>query len=251
MSKESGKVQTTTTSDNAPWSQAQPYITNLMTRAKELSQRPSSQLVGPLSGDTQTAMGMTRNRAIQGSPLMGDANNLARNTLQGDFLSPDSNPYLAQYFQRGMEQMSPSINATFGGAGRTGSNAHATALGRGAADLATGIYGGAYDSERGRQMQGLAMAPTMAANDYADINALYGMGQMTDNRAQQMADSDWTLLNRYASALGGGYGSSGTSTQTQPTFSNPLGGAMGGAMMGSMLGPWGTAGGAILGGLFG
>lgn len=258
MSKSSGKTQTTTqTSDSAPWAGVQPFITDALGRGQQFMNRNPALNVSPFSPQSEQAMRLTEMRALNGSPVMNAGRGLAANTLEGDFLSPDSNPYLPYFLKRGMEGITPSINATFGGAGRTGSDAHATALGRSAGDFAGQLYGGAYDAERGRQMQTLGLAPQIAGQDYADINALMGVGQQVEGRANALNQAPWDNLMKYASLINGGYGTSGTSTTSQPLTSNPLGGALGGAMMGgalsgatgplAALGPWGVAGGGILG----
>ena len=87
-------------------------------------------------------------------------------TAQGQFVG--QNPFLNQAFNQAAGQVTdqfrnavqPGINQSFGGAGRTGSFAHAAAQGQAAKGLgnslqglASNIYGGGYEAERGRQQQ--------------------------------------------------------------------------------------------------
>lgn len=263
MSKSSGRTQTQTATsqqNQAPWGPAQSYLTDIMARGSQYANKSPNQLVSPFSPQSQQAMALTEQRALRGSPVMSEANRFTQSNLRGDYLNPDSNPYLPYYMKRGMQGIMPGINATFGAGGRTGSGAHAMALGQGAGDLAAQLYGGAYEADRGRQMQSMLFAPQLAANDYQDINALLGVGGNVESRAQQLMDSPYNQLSRYAGLVGNGFGStgSGTSSTSIPMTSNPLAGALGGAMaggqlgstlggVGSAFGPWGAAAGGILG----
>lgn len=99
-----------------------------------------------------------------------------------------------------------------------------------------------------------------------DANALMQYGGVLQN--QQQNEDQWAYQNNYLnpqqwpirglnaleSAVSGiPYGN--TSTTSQQNYSNPMSGALGGAAtgaaMGSMFGPWGTAIGAVGGGLMG
>jgi hypothetical protein len=119
-------------------------------------------------------------RNYDGSPVLNNAIGLANQTLQGAYLN--GNPYLDRMYQRGAEGMTsgyltgamPHLESRFGGAGRTGSGAYMNALGRsqdalsgGLGDMATSLYGGAYDTERDRQMQAMGMAPGLAKAELA------------------------------------------------------------------------------------
>jgi len=149
----------------------------------------------PFSSQTEQALGMAENRAIGGSPVEqgmqdyvtqtmqnpgggqtqdylnsimgqpsayfggefgGPGGQQMNQTLQGDFLN--SNPYLDQTYQNAAEAMMPNINATFGGAGRTGSGTHGMSLGKGLGQLGADLYGGNYQQERARQMQAMGLA---------------------------------------------------------------------------------------------
>src|SRR3546814_16227046 len=77
-----------------------------------------------------------------------------------------------------------------GGAGALGSGAFASARNRAEDTLARNLSGAAtqaayqnYGDERSRQMQGLALAPTMAAAGYAGAARLGQVGSMADPRS--------------------------------------------------------------------
>lgn len=86
-------------------------------------------------------------------------------------LSGTTNPLVSQMFQQAsgdlaeqfQESTMPGINATFGGAGRTGSGAHQGTVGNAAGELADAqaglaaqMFGGAAESALNRQQQGLS-----------------------------------------------------------------------------------------------
>lgn len=106
------------------------------------------------------------NTAFYADPLNPYAQQSLASTSQGGYLG--SNPYLDDVYNVASNRMTesfneatmPSIAAQFGGAGRTGSEAHASAAGRASAELAEGlqglagdIYAPAYEAERNRMIQ--------------------------------------------------------------------------------------------------
>jgi hypothetical protein len=165
-------------------------------------------------------------------------------------------------------------------------------------NLANTIYGGAYENERNRGLSydqqqlgigaqgyeserdrmaqdieqqrarqfGVAgLAPSLANQDYIDLQQLQGVGGQVEDLAGRLMEDQaarWDFsqnapqinLDNYIARITGGY-PGGTTNQTTPTYRNRTAGAAGGAMqgatMGSYFGPWGTAVGAIAGGLLG
>ena len=90
---------------------------------------------------------------------LGEAtNDYDRSVLAGDFLSPDSNPWISEYAdvirQQGMETLVPQAKAAAAGARRYGSGAFAQQENEAYADInddITGLYYSNYENERGRQ----------------------------------------------------------------------------------------------------
>ena len=161
--------------------------------------------------------------SIAGGPATSDQ---LEQTAAGDYLG--SNPYLDQTYDRAAGRLGhnfsqyalPGLNATFGGAGRTGSPAHERAFGnanrqfgQGLADLGAGIYGPAYESERNRQFsagsQQAGFTDQERARQYDFTNAergrVFGATQAAEDRrlTGSLSDAD----RRASSALGlGGLG---------------------------------------------
>jgi len=264
---------TTTISKSEPPAFVQPWSEQLMSRGASLSQTPytpyEGQKLADVSPETMYGLQATANRAIQGSPLMNatQANQLA--TVQGDFMSPDSNPYLQANVNRALGDVQSRVNSQFGGT-NFGTTAHQETLARALGDQANQMYGANYANERTNQMRAAMFAPQLAQTDYADAQALLGVGDARRALSQEQLNqqlADWTeaqqdpykKLDTLASTIAtasGGYANS-TGSAPNPYQTSPVAGMIGGGMagygLGSMLGsqyaPYGAAGGALLGGL--
>ena len=131
-------------------------------------------------------------------------------------------------------------------------------------DLASQIYGGAYQQERARQLQAAQLAPQMAQQDYADIAKLAEVGRSREGlqeaaladamqRFQFEQQKPYTKLREYLASIG-----APTSQQTvsqEPISRNLAGGLLSGAVLGAGLGKdvgfnplYGAIGGGLLGG---
>lgn len=280
----SGGGQQVVTQNNAPWGPQGTGLQEVFGEAKKLYQGggpqyfPESTVAG-FSPETEQALQMTQRRATQGSDVTRAAQGQNQATLRGDYLN--ANPYLDSTYNRAAgavtrafkEATVPGINATFTQSGRLdGGNARQMAfdqasdrLGRTLTDLGTEIYGGNYAQERLNQQRAMALAPSLAAQDYQDIGQLAAAGGQREELAQaQLADrvgrfnfeqqAPANNLAQYLAFISGNYG--GTQTTTQPIYRNTLASSLGGGLAGgqvaSMFGgqyaPYGAALG-LLGGL--
>jgi hypothetical protein len=240
-----------------------PYVQYGLSEAQRLYQTPNvpqyypgQTYIGP-SQQTQTALEAAQTRATMGNPLVPAAQQQLLGTIQGNFLG--ANPYLEAAMQpafgaaqRQYEGATNQALSNFSRAGRYGSGAMQGALTNIGGEFARALTGTAgqigyanYGDERTRQMMATQMAPSMAAQDYADIQRLANVGQQTE-AYQEMALQD--AINRYnfaqqapyaklQSFLSGAYGAPSGMQQVTPVYRNPIGGALGGALAGSQLGP--------------
>ena len=280
-----------------------PYVQYGLSEAQRLYQTPNvpqyypgQTYIGP-SQQTQTALEAAQTRATMGNPLVPAAQQQLLGTIQGNFLGgprlvtdpatgqvttvAGGNPYLEaallpgfQAAQRQYEGATNTALSNFSRAGRYGSGAMQGALTNIGGEFARALTGQAgqlgfanYADERARQMAAIGAAPSLAAQDYADIQRLANVGQQTE-AYQEMALQD--AINRYnfaqqapytklQSFLSGAYGAPSGMQQTTPVYRNPLAGAVGGALTGAALGGTGSGsmfspqqgalGGALLGGL--
>ena len=230
---------------NSPWSGQQPFLTDVFDKAKSLygqqvaqPQFPNSTVV-PFSNQTESALGMIENRATQGNAAQQGANTKLAATLQGDYLSA-GNPYFSQMADRVRSEVLPNINAGFNAAGRTGSGLAARAAGLGVGDAIGALAFKNYGDERTKQIQAAGLAPSVAAADYQDAQALQGVGSAREGMAGQQLQEQINryyypmqnqadALQRYAGTVAGGSFGSNVS-QTSPLYSNTAGNALGSAL---------------------
>jgi hypothetical protein len=224
MGSSGGGTQTT---EPPKWQR--PYIQRGLEEAENQYQRDVQQF-SPYQGYTDMALHGIVDQA-RNNPLAGNAASLANQTLTGGFLG--SNPYLDQTFNQAALATQNQLASQFAGSGRN-IDASQGLRSQQLNDLATQIYGGAYDAERNRQQQVLGMTPMLQQAQYGDLDRLLGVGQMGS-----------TALDQYLGRVNGPMGSSVKTTGG----GNALSGAAGGAMMGSMFGPWGALIGGGLGAL--
>jgi hypothetical protein len=256
----------TTTNTSGPPSWLQPYYNQALTGAQQqYNQGPAKyydgQTVIPFSDQTNQGLSMIQNRATNGSPLTGSASGYANDVLQGKYMG-QNNQYLNQTFNTAADQVQNRIQSQFAGSGRNidaGRNIAAQEMG----NLATNIYGGAYESERNRQQQVLPMSGQLANQEYADADRLLGVGGLHEDLAGRQAEdaaARWDFnqnapgvnLDQYLARIQGSPGS--TSSTTSPVYRNQGAGALGGALAGYGLGSqygyggWGALAGGLLGG---
>jgi hypothetical protein len=212
MSKGGGKSQTVTT-NNAPWAQAQPHWQNIFGQAQALSQQPA------YSQGTQGLQNSIISASQQPNALAQQAQGELSKTLGGGY----ADPYARGVLDDVMGMARSKINSQFGG-DNFGNSAHQEWLGRGITSAALPFASQMYGDERNRQMQAAQMAPGVGNMDLSRL----GFGLNTSMMADQGA---WNQLKNYGSLLQGAGG--GTSTQTQPLNSDPLGQLLGYGLAGA------------------
>ena len=185
--------------------------------------------VAGFSPEQQMAMNLQTNRALSGSPLQRQGQDLALNTLQGNFLNANTNPY----FQRAVvDPVTDRVQCTFSQAGRLGSAYNQNALTNDLSD----VYYKNYENERSRQNAMLSNVPALANQDYTDYSNLAKVGQVRQQQAQRdiLANMDRfnflqsapaQNLNQFLGQVGtaaGNYGSKSSPYQYNP-FNQALG----------------------------
>lgn len=190
------------------------------------------------------------------------------------------NPYSSALLNDAVGQAGAQIDSGFSGAGRYGSGAHENAKADSIADLNNQFLSHAYDQQMqaaqqagqlyntgiGQQVVAGQTAQQLANQAYTDAAALSEAGGVLDDYQQQLINADidrynydaqkaLTALSNYNQLIQGNYGGTTTSMGQQGGGSK-LGGALGGAMTGAAIGSqimpgWGTAIGAVGGGLLG
>jgi hypothetical protein len=213
-------------SSSAPPAFQQPYLQDVMGQAATQYQQGVGQgvfggdRVVPLSGQTQQALGLQEQRALAGSPLLKQAQTNAMGSLSGQI-----NPALQGMISQAQQQIRPGIDAQFASAGKGGygSGLHANAMASAGTDAATRLAYQDYNNA-------MQMAPGLAQQDYADIGQLASVGQVYEGQQgaqiqaqmqkfNEQQQSPINALQRYAALVSGG-NVGGTTTSTQPIFSN-------------------------------
>lgn len=263
---------TTTVQKADPWAGAQPYITDYLKTGQQVTSRPfefyNGDTIAGFSPEQELGFNLTTQRALSGSPTLNAANNSITDTLNGNYLSPDSNPYFKGTVDQAMGDVQSRVNSQFNNS-NFGGSAHQEVMSRSLGNVANDMYSNNYQNERSRQLQASTQAPSLAGADYMDAAQLQGVGAQRQGLAQsymndakstfdQAANFPYTQLNRYADVVraGQGVGGTTTSTGTQQQASNPITGAVGGGLAGygiasqlGMANPWLGAGLGAIGGL--
>lgn len=264
-----------------PADEVKPYLAPYLNQASQVANQPyetyQGQRIANLTPEQYMGAGLTSAQALNGFQGQNDAFSNYAATMRGDFMNPDSNPWLAANAQKAMGDITnayrsgtkPQTDAAASRAGAFGGSAwqqmvgnNERTLGDSLGNAANQFYGQNYMNERNNQMQGLGMLPQMQNVGYTDAAKLMGVG---DNFRQYQQDllntnySDWQEAQNYptrqldimGNALRATMGAGGSTTTSQSGGykPSPFAGALGGGMAGYAMG--GLPGAAIggLGGL--
>jgi hypothetical protein len=180
----------------------------------------------------------------QTSPLTQGAQLQQANTINGNYLSPSTNPALRSYYDAAADALTqqykfatdPSILAKGAQTGTLVSSPMVQAnqlarynLGQNLANLGAGIYEPAYQAERGLQQSASQNTPSLVESQYIPANHLGALGQGMQSQAQNVLNTaqqnltqlglwPYQALGMYGSALGPAAGP-GSSTHSFGTGS--------------------------------
>lgn len=197
-----GGKSETTTSNSAPWAEAQPYLKSGLADAQKLysqgigGQTFTGSSVVPMSKQTTEANRNTEwlaNNAF--APLQNNFRTVAAATQDGglndlqrlsvDRLKPMANgemmagnPYVEDMIAKNARTMGDAINLQASGAGRTGSGANQQVLAREIGDMASGARFNNYNTERGYMQD--AISSLFSAGQQQRQN-IYGAGDAMAN----------------------------------------------------------------------
>lgn len=213
---------TSTTLQNIP-DELKPLATAYTNKAINLSNQQWAPYTGQRNADlnqTQNlGIGMVQDRALNGSQTMNNAEGNLNQMMYGG-----ANPYLDSMYNQAAGNVANSVNSNFSLGGRYGSGAHTGALTQGLGNMATSLYGGAYENDQNRRLQAIGMAPTFGNAAYNDASQLLNVGQMQQDQAQnnldfgnQQATDYYNKSYKDLAAMSGVFGSNlgGSSTTTQ------------------------------------
>lgn len=219
--KGGGGGGTQTTTQSIP-DELKPLAAAYTQQAMSLSQRPyqayTGQRFADLNPTQQQALGMIEQRAGNGGLMQGAESALSQ-AMQGG-----SNPYLDAMVNRAQQNVMGQAAQAGARSGSFGNSGIQEAAAREMGNVATQMYGQAYESDAGRRLQAISMAPAINQAGYMGAQQLMNAGQIRQDQAQQGMDFRYqqfqeqqNLPYKNLAAMSGVFGSNlgGTSTTTQ------------------------------------
>lgn len=196
---------TSTTSTEIP-----SFLQGPLGNAVQMAGSEASVLRNDPNSLTRTRDGLSSlfDRGQGGSPLVAGAQDLTQRTIGGDFLSPDSNPFLQQTFDRAADLTRGRLDSEFSGAGRN-LGASRPARSEELQTLSSNIFGGNFQRERDRQVNAVNQSLPLAQNDFTDIQAMLEAGGFGTDQ----------FIDRLAAIIPN---AGGTTRSTQPVFRTGL-----------------------------
>lgn len=215
---------TSTTTQNIP-DELKPLATAYTNKAIGLSQQGYQpyldQRYADMNGAQLGGLQMTMDRAFGGDQtgVMGNATGALNNIL-----GSDGNPYLDSMVDRAMGSVRSNFNTAAVNSGSYGNSGLAEQYQRNLGDVATQMYGGAYDADQSRKLQAMPIAQQFGNQPYADAEQLMKAGGELQDQTQKYNDYGYqnyldqqALPYKQLSAMSGVFGSNlgGSSTTTQ------------------------------------
>jgi hypothetical protein len=165
-------------------------------------------------------IGMIQDRALNGSQTMNNAESSLNQMIGGQ-----TNPYLDAMVNKAQGNVLGNANAAAARSGSFGNSGIAQQAAKQMGDVATSMYGGQYQFDKGQQMQAIGMAPTFGNAAYQDAQQLLGAGQRMQDQQQQGLDHQYgqfqeasnlpyKQLSAMSGVFGSGLGSNSTTTQS-------------------------------------
>ena len=180
-----------------------PLLTNVANLSNDIYaqdwQGYGGQRYADLNGTQKQALQMTSDRAMNGSPIMDAANSSLTGMLQGG----QTNPYLDQMVGRAQQSVvdsynlsaKPQMEAAMVGSGSFGNSGLQQMQQKSQSDLqdnlgnvATQMYGNAYNTNQANQLQALGMAQSYGNQAYTDASQLLRAGDTMQDQSQNNLD---------------------------------------------------------------
>lgn len=164
-------------------------LANLYTQqAQELASTPwqaySGQRFADLNGTQSLGIGMIQDRALNGSQTMNNAESNLNKFIEGG----NTNPYLDQMVQKAQDSVKSNFNTSAVNSGSFGNSGLQQQYAAGLTDVATKMYGDAYNTDQANRMQAIGMAPTFGNAAYQDAGQLLNAGNMQQQQVQNNLD---------------------------------------------------------------
>lgn len=237
-----------------------------LSRANALSSGPYQSFgnrVSPLDQYQVQGMDMAVGQANAANPVGANAVQEVGRTVGGEYLN--ANPYLDDMYNRAARAVTdqyqfatkPGLDAAAIRAGAFGDNSgyqqfdamQRYNLGENLGNLATDIYGGNYQLERNRMLQGAQMFPSVYQGAVAPSQSVMGVGDVYRDYSQALLNQsyedfeakrlhNYRMLDVLGNAIGVAMGGGGSTVTTQPSYyrPNPTANALGAGLLGYGMG---------------
>lgn len=164
-------------------------LANLYTQqATQLANTPwqayGGQRYADLNNTQQAGIGMVQDRALNGSATMDNAESNLNKFIQGG----NTNPYLDSMVQKAQDSVKSNFNTSAVNSGSFGNSGLQQQYAAGLTDVATQMYGNAYNTDQANRMQAIGMAPTFGNAAYQDAGQLLNAGNLQQQQAQNNLD---------------------------------------------------------------
>lgn len=211
---------TSTTVQSIP-SELKPLATAYTNKAIDLSNQSyqpyTGQRYADLNGTQNAGIGMVQNRALNGDATMNNAEGNLNQMMNGG----NTNPYLDQMVSQAQNQVKNNFMNSAINSGSFGNSGLQQQYGMGLANIATNMYGNAYNTDQANRLSAINMAPTFGNQAYNDASQLMKAGQVQQDQSQNNLDYKYgqyqdqqNLPYKQLAAMSGVFGSNlgGTST---------------------------------------
>lgn len=174
-----------------------------------------------LNSTQQQGLNAITQRATQGSATVNNAEQALNQNITGG----QTNPYLDSMVGRAQDSVRSQFNTGAVNSGSFGNSGLQEQFQKGLGDVASQMYGQAYETDKARQMQSIGMAQQFGNQAYTDAGQLLNAGQMQQDQAQQGMDFNFQQFQeqqndpyKKLAAMSGVFGSfpgqSSTTTQS-------------------------------------
>lgn len=196
---------------------ASAYTSKALDLSTQAYQPFQGQRFAEFTPQQQQALGLIEQRATAGNPLQASAEQALQSTIQGG----QTNPFLDALVNKAQQNVLTQGRQMAVGSGSFGNSGVQQVTEKNLGDIATQMYGNAYETDRARQLQAIGMAPQLQQAGYQDAAQLLQAGQLAQNQAQQGKDfafqqfqEQQNLPYKQLAAMSGVFGSNLGQTQT-------------------------------------
>lgn len=179
-----------TTTQSIP-NELKPLAKEYAAKAMDLSNDPynpyTSQRFEDLNASQNQGLQSMMQRAQGGSGTINNAEGQLNQIIQGG----QTNPYLDQMVGKAQDSVRSQFNTGAVNSGSFGNSGLQEQFQQGLGDVATQMYGQAYETDRNRQMQGIGLAQQFGNQAYTDAEQMLKAGQIQQDQDQQNLDFNY------------------------------------------------------------